>query len=642
MIPSVLPAPEWEKKAPAPASIARWIFLAALVARLLVLARLSASPYLVPESGDMKFYSDWALRIADGEASDPHAFYGLPGYAYFLAFLYWMADLGLFLVRPFHEVALGGAHPLPVGILQAVSESFIAVLIFKIAREIFRHADDEPQISTPRFSRAHLTGVLAALGWIFFQPSETFSVVLMPTTWLVLAYWGCVWWILKTRNASAWRPWLWMGLLIGAMAMMIATILFLVPLIVAAIALHTAPARPLSFRASRILAALGCLAAGIFAGASPCWIHNYFVAHEPVFLSAHSGINFYIGNNPLANGYPKIPPGMRAGQEGMLKDSITMAEAAAGHPLTRAEVSKHWSAKASDFTHHHRADWLRLMAVKLKNFWNTFQYDDLSLISLFRQDGIILPGLGFGFLAALALPGMFVALGKHPRSRWVAAAIFLHMAALMPVFVTERYRLAAAPGLLLFAAFGLVEMWLHFSLGKWRQPALQIAGTVAMTCFVAQPPRDEGLWSLDLYNTGVKAQEAGDLVRAQKNLEAAYAYVPLNSEINFALGNLWLSKKDTTRAKQFLRRAIEINPRHSGAYNNLGVLAMDEKRWDLAEKLFRASLAIEPADAKTWYLLARVKSEQKDFPGARAAIEKAIALKPKQPQFQEFLRHLPE
>ena len=42
---------------------------------------------------------------------------------------------------------------------------------------------------------------------------------------------------------------------------------------------------------------------------------------------------------------------MRAGQEGMLKDSITMAEVAAGHPLTRADVSKFWSAKASAFMH---------------------------------------------------------------------------------------------------------------------------------------------------------------------------------------------------------------------------------------------------------------------------------------------------
>ena len=66
--------------------------------------------------------------------------------------------------------------------------------------------------------------------------------------------------------------------------------------------------------------------AGVLLGASPAGIHNYYLARDPVFLSAHSGVNFWIGNNPVANGYPKFPPGLHAGQEAMLKDSIASAE----------------------------------------------------------------------------------------------------------------------------------------------------------------------------------------------------------------------------------------------------------------------------------------------------------------------------
>src|SRR5205823_11851682 len=103
----------------------------------------------------------------------------------------------------------------------------------------------------------------------------------------------------------------------------------------------------LGARLAKSGAAIAIVIAAVFVGASPCAMHNYFIAHEPVMLSAHSGLNFYIGNNPIANGYPKIPPGMRAGQEGMLKYSITMAEIGAGRPLKRMEVSQYWSAKAS-------------------------------------------------------------------------------------------------------------------------------------------------------------------------------------------------------------------------------------------------------------------------------------------------------
>ncbi len=109
-------------------------------------------------------------------------------------------------------------------------------------------------------------------------------------------------------------------------------------------------------------------------------------------LSAHSGLNFYIGNNPVATGYPKMPPGMSAGQQGMLRDSITLAEKAEGRPLKHYEVSQYWSAQAHEYIATHRAEWLRLMGRKLANFWNSFQYDDLSLITLFSNAGVLAPG----------------------------------------------------------------------------------------------------------------------------------------------------------------------------------------------------------------------------------------------------------
>jgi Tfp pilus assembly protein PilF len=632
------------------ASPVRWIFLIALGARLGAISRLASSPYLLPASGDMKFYSDWASRIASGAASDPHAFYGLPGYAYFLAAIYWLGDLGLRLVQPLHTFTLGQPHPLPVGILQAVSESCIAVLIFKISQTFFLSEKNLPPGKNSA-QEQDIIGILAALGWIFFKPAQTFSIVLMPTTWLVLAFWGCVFLILKTRTGSCWQPWLWIGLLIGVMSMMIATILFIVPLVVVALAMRVAAGKPFSFRTPRIAIASCCVAGGIFAGASPCWIHNFFIAHEPVFLSAHSGINFYIGNNPIANGYPKIPPGMRAGQEGMLKDSITIAEneiraeAKAGgktidRPITRAEVSQHWSKKAHDFTSNHRGEWLRLMLVKFKNFWNTFQYDDLSLITLFSQDWIISPGIGFGLVAALGVPGMLFAAKKYPYSRWVISAVLLHMCALMPVFINERYRLAAAPGLLIMAAFALVQMWREITLSQWSAFVPRVVAIAAMACFTGWRQSDASLWSLDPYNTGIKALDAEDLDRAQENLETAYAYVPQNSEINFALGNLWLEKNDPHRAEIFYRLAISINSRHSSARNNLGVLLISQKRFAEAAHWLTESLQIEPDDGKTWFLLAGVKLELKDNAGALAAVQRAMQLKPHQKKIEELYRQI--
>src|SRR4051812_36992567 len=68
-----------------------WIFVLAFFVRLMVLVHLSNSLHFLPDGDDMKFYSDWALRIVGGRWTDGQAFYGLPGYAYLLALIFFIA-----------------------------------------------------------------------------------------------------------------------------------------------------------------------------------------------------------------------------------------------------------------------------------------------------------------------------------------------------------------------------------------------------------------------------------------------------------------------------------------------------------------------------------------------------------------------
>ena len=178
----------------------------------------------------------------------------------------------------------------------------------------------------------------------------------------------------------------------------------------------------------------------------------------------------------------------------------------------------------------HPDEWLRLLAVKIKNFWNDFQYDDLSIVTALREEGIIFPGIGFGIIAALGLAGALVACRNFPDARWIAAALLLHMASLLPVFVTERYRLAAVPGLLLFGAFGVWNLWQNISLARFRSVALYLVLLLGATGFVSLPQRDPTLWSLDTYNTGIRALANGNLPLARQKLDRAYTTRPLTPE----------------------------------------------------------------------------------------------------------------
>ena len=599
----------------------------------------------------MKFYTDWGLRIAHGQWTDHQAFYGLPGYAYLLAVIFTLA-------RQF--------DPFTVGFLQALLDAGISVLLWKISREVFaaagngKGASSASPAGTLSARMPDIVGIAAALAWTFFTPAQAFSIVMMPTVWQIFAYYLCLWFAVKTREASWWHPWLALGVFAGVIAMMVATILFAVPLLIVAIFKSVAHDRPWPARGPRVAVAVALLIAGLYIGASPAWIHNYFIAHEPVMLSAHSGINFWIGNNPVATGYPKMPPGIRSTQEGLLKDSITLAEQAAGKKLTRAEVSKYWTAKAHEYIGAHFGDWLKLMAVKFGNFWNAYQYDDVSIIKLLRDEDVLPPGLAFGFIAALGIAGLWPTLWRYPKAGWVVAAVLLHLCALMPVFVTERYRLAAVPGLMIIAASGLWIFWEDLAWGRRGGVATYIVLCAAAAWFVSIPRKDIGLWSLDHYKAGIRATKAAQieqsakhysdaesaLDRAQGNLETAYRYVQNNAEINFALGNLWLARssqpandertktEDRTRAKLFYRRALNLDARHSAALVNLGIVARDEKYLPAAEKFFGMAIQVDPDDPKTHFLQALTLKEDGKIDAARTEVEKALRLRPTDKQIQ--------
>jgi len=605
------------------------LFAAVFVLCICILVRLADSPLLLPLRGDMQFYNDWAQRILRGEVNGTFAFYGLPGYAYLLAFVY----------------KILGYNPFVPGLLQAGLDAGIALLIYQMSVSILTASGATALESTSTVSKftnrshARAVGVIAALGWAAFVPAQAYAVILMPTIWFVFVFWFVVWRITQKNAVTKGKEYLLLGLLVGLTATAVATILAVVPLIFAALLLRIG----IDKSVWRVLVARALLSvAGISLGTSPCWIHNYFLARDPVFLSAHSGINVWIGNHPGAIGYPRFPPGLRAGQAAMLQDSITQAEAAAGHALTRAEVSTYWSAKAQSYIVAHFGDWLRLLALKLRNFWNAFQYDDLSIITVLREEGVIFPGLSFGLVSALAIPGMLLAWPLAPKSRWITAAILLSMFALLTVFITERYRLVAVPGLLIFATFGLSTFQQACAANRPITVAIYLFLLLGSTLFVSWPQRDPSLWALDAYNSGWQALESGNLALAEKKLALACSYVPNNPETLFALGNLRLAQNKSPAADLFYHDTLRVDPQHKGALNNLGVIAFEATRYGEAENWFRRAEDVDPRNAKTHFLIAKTLLAKNNRGAARVEIDTAIRLKPDQPEFKELKKQIEE
>ncbi len=564
----------------------------------------------------MSFYHEWALRILRGEFTDHHAFYGLPGYAFLLAGFYWVFGvLPKFIL--FVQVCL-----------DAVTASFVFVLLGAAIASA-----PLPDVASAQRARAGLVfGALAALGWVVFVPAQALSIILMPTAWMVCAFWGCVLFIVRRPSESRLSHWGCFGLVVGVSATLVATILFLLPLALAAI---VADHRALSSKALRSAALSAVtLVAGVLLGASPVWLHNYFVARDPVFLTAHSGINFWIGNHPEANGYPKIPAGLRAGQAQLLQDSIRLAEAAAGRPLPRSEVSRYWSDKAWAAIRQNPAAWVHLLGIKFRNFWNAYSYDDITIIALIREEGALCPGIGFGLVAALGLAGLVAGAG-NPAARWIAAAVLLHMLSLMPVFITERYRLAAAPGLIVLGSYGLWRLWTAVTDRRWPEIGLRLAVLAGAAACVYLPKTDAPL-AMEAYNLAIAEIEVRQYDRALQHLEQARALRPTSGQIYTTIGSIYQIKEDRETAKKYYQAALKFDPRNNGALSNLGQIAMAEGAWDLAEKYLATALACDPTDDSSAFLLAKVEWQLGKPERARAALTRALQLQPAAPGYREF------
>ena len=175
---------------------------------------------------------------------------------------------------------------------------------------------------------------------------------------------------------------------------------------------------------------------------------------------------------------------------------------------------------------------------------------------------------------------------------------------------------------------------------EYAQAAIYFAVLILAVLFVSIPKKDPSLWALDPYNSGWQALDSKNYALAREKLQLAYAYVPENAEINFALGNLQLEQGDKAGAKAWYARTLKIDGDHEGSWNNLGVLALEEERWELAAKFFRNALHASPNDAKTHYLLARAYRGDGKRDEARHEIEQALQRRPTQQEFIEFQRTL--
>lgn len=612
------------------------ILAVALTIRLVHLWLMRDSPYFDVLLGDANGYDAWAQRIARGEWIGSEVFYQAPLYPYFMGLVYTAV----------------GHSPMAVRIVQAFLGAGSCVFLGLAAHRFFSRG----------------TGLAAGLGLAVYAPAVFFDALIQKSVLDVFFVALSLWLIGRTLDTpGARRDWLALGTAMGGLSLTRENALVFIAVIVAWILRRRLP----ETRARR-WSSLGLFAAGLVLVLAPVALRNAAVGGGFYLTTSQFGPNFFIGNNPRADGtYMSLRVG-RGAPEYERVDATELAEHASGRRLTPAEVSSYWITRALDFIVSQPAAWLRLEGRKLLLLWNTSEMLDTESQEIHAETSWILRVLGwfghFGVLVPLALAGAILSWPARARVGILHAMTAAYAISVLIFYVFARYRLPLVPMLMIFAAYagtalagaatdtgGIVEIvrprartwaavaaavlfanWPVLSTAQMKAisennlaTALHAAGrsTEAMTHFeraIALQPDYAPAYN----NMGVAQRAAGQLDRAIDSYRRALAVEGDYPDAHYNLANALLEKQQPVEAAAHFETALASIPDSAGVRNNLGIALMAQGRGADAIAAFRAAVAAEPESARAHRNLGSALADAGRIDEAIAMLTRASTLDP--------------
>jgi len=480
---------------------------------------------------DSLVHHEWARALAEGTWRGGDVYFRAPFYPYLLALFY----------------KIGGSRIAVAMLFQHLIGTATCVLTYALARRLL----------PPR--TALVAGLLAALYWpsVFFE-GELLAVTVF-TFWCVLS----LFLLERARARPRARSLVAAGVALGAAAItrpIVLVFLAVVPLVFR-------PARPAGTTRAWIRSGALVLGAALVVIA-PVLIRNYRVAGTVVPVASSGGVNFFIGNNPYADGRTAILPGTGAPWGGGEAETVAMAERATGRDLSSAEASAWFFRQGVAFIRAEPVASLRLWLHKVWYFWEGPERSNEKFMYFFwRLSGMgYLPLVAFWILGPLALAGMAL----EWRRRRQLALLYLYVAAMMLAvcvfFVNARFREPVIPVLAIFAAAALARAagalrarrMLALGKGVALFAALFVLVNASYPSFYRNQPRQ---LTISYYTLAAAHVQAGRLDRAIGAFEDARRafqadpapeYAQVMRDVTLKLGALYYQRGDCERAMSVL------------------------------------------------------------------------------------------
>ena len=571
------------------------IFLVAAILRGIHLVQIIPAPFFPFKMGDAASYDTWARTIADGNWLGTEVFYQAPLYPYFLGFIY----------------ALWGDDTFTIRLCQLLVGSLSCVLLAGAGWQLF----------------SKRVGLLAGLIMAAYAPAIFFDSLLQKSVLdslffcLALLLYGLL--VNHPRRDLAFA----LGAAMGGFVLTRENALVLLPAILAWLVWPAG-----QWRKPRWQPAVICLA-GLAAILFPVAVRNYVVGGEFHLTTSQFGPNFYIGNNPEADGsYRPLRPRRGSAKHERL-DAQELAEAAVGRPLSPAEISQYWTRQSLQFIRSQPGHWARLMGRKFMYVWNAMELVDTEDQYTYEEWSTVLRLSGslfhFGVLVPLAFFGIWCTWSRR-RELWLLYALIgFYAAGVVMFYVVGRYRYPLAPLLILFAAAGVVGA--SAFLRTARRGTAVAAGVstllVALFCNVPVGTKQQ-MQSMTHYNVGVELDAIGQLDMAISEYRIVLQLQPEHAGAHNNLGCDYLVLGQLDDAERHLTEAVQLSPTFDEAYYNLGATFMEQARHEQAVRCFTRLVQLQPRLARSHVALGLALEKTGKRTDAVAAFQTALEIDP--------------
>jgi tetratricopeptide (TPR) repeat protein len=556
---------KWREMSAQSASVL--IFAVAIVVRLMYVLAIRGIPFFDHPSVDARAFDEWGQRIAGGDWWGSSSFFLAPAYPYLLGVVYTIFGHSLLAVH-LVQVAIGAGS---------------CVLLYRAGRGFFD-------------SRI---GMVAGLMLAFYPPAIFFDGIIHKACLALFLTCGLLACLAVRSGEHRKRRALLTGVVVGLLALTRENMLFLIVLVPVFLLLCDG-----AIARKRRWTQVGTFALGVVLILGPVVARNYSFGGSLVLATTNMGSNFYIGNNPDADGLYQSADIARQDPVYEQADAVRRAEQAVGKKLTASEASNYWLKRGLSWIAANPTAWAKLTAWKVLLCWHRFEIPDTEDIYAYgewcRPLGWAFRVWHFGLLAPLAIIG--IVLNRHRwRELWVLVVIAgLITASIALFFVFARFRFPLVPVLILFSASAVVEVVRRNRAGSIKGLAgpVSIGAVVAIVCNV--PVLDEGAYRSNAFvNLGDISRRAGATEDSQRYLRRALSLYQRNPFAHYQLGQVYAETGRTDEAIEHLRRAITIDDSASVFHVFLASVLAQTGRGREAVAHYDRALRLNPQDAET-------------------------------------------